>query len=183
MTPAQALDRIKQLFVDAAVPVEALQEAPAAPPVEAFNTYGLKDGSSVMIDKLEVGGKVMVQGPDNQPVQAPAGQYVMETSQVVTVDETGTISAIDMAEEVEDEEMKKLKEMMAVQAEMINGLTEKFMASEAKAAAMEAKVHGLKDILEAYLSAPAADPIAPEKFHTNRDERIAKFLEFTKNIK
>lgn len=185
LTPAQALEKIKQLFVDAPPPAQ-----PSAAPVEAFAEYKLDNGTMIMIDTLEVGGSVQVLGADGNPIPAPAGQYTLETSQVLTVDEAGKITAIDVMPEVETEtEMikKKLQEMSDMLANNFlqhrDELEMQRSAFQEAIAAQDAKLNGLKDILQQFLASPAADPIQPQGFHTSRDERIAKFLEFTKSIK
>lgn len=191
LTPAQALEKIKQLFVDAPPPSDPVA-APSAPPVEAFAEYKLDNGSTIMIDTLEVGGSVQVMGPDGNPMPAPAGQYVLETSQLLTVDEAGKIVEVGMVPEAEQEtEVDLLKKKVEEMAEILAAnfvqhreeLDNQRTAFQAAIAAQDAKLNGLRDILQQFLQSPSVDPVQPQGFHTSRDERIAKFLEFTKSIK
>jgi hypothetical protein len=62
----------------------------------------LKDGTSIIVDgDLAVGVKVSVQGPDGI-IPLPAGSYELESGQIITVDENGTIT--DIVEQVETPE-------------------------------------------------------------------------------
>lgn len=76
-------------LVPPAAPAPVPAPAPAAP--AALNTdYTLKDGvTAVSIDKLEVGGVVMIAG-----VPAPAGEHELADGTKVTVGEGGLITAV-----------------------------------------------------------------------------------------
>lgn len=192
MTAKEALTQIKALFAENNEP-----EAPSTPPVEQFKEYTLADGAKVMIDKLEIGGKVTVMGPDGNPIPAPVGDHILADGQVITLDEAGIITQLATPEvevEVEtakvdedkEEMKKKIAEMEAKIEEMGKGYKEKMNAQFAEISEMvkksEDKMVALKNVLEEFFNAPSADPIAPEKFHSSKDEKIARFLERAKNL-
>lgn len=86
------------------------EEAPA-PTDQKFTEYKLKDGSAVSIDKLEVGGVVMI-----ADAVAPDGAYTLEDGSVVTV-AAGVISAVEAVKPAEQpEEMKTPEQMKAALA-------------------------------------------------------------------
>lgn len=187
MTAKEALTQIKALFADANAP-----EAPSAPATEQFKEYQLADGSVVMIDDLAIGGSVTVPGPEGQPIPAPAGEHILADGQVIELDEAGKILEIKAPEvetipEVEDEMKKKIEAMETELAEIKKNYDEKMSNVEqvfnAALKANEDKLTALKDVLVEFLSAPSADPVKPEAFHTSKNDKINRFLEFAKSIK
>jgi hypothetical protein len=99
----------KQFFDDPVAPA-----APAAPaaaptipnPVVTMADYMTKDGKKVSCDKLEMGGKMTI---DGQP--AVAGDYELEDGTKVSVGEGGLISAVTAAQPLTPEQqMQKLSE-------------------------------------------------------------------------
>ena len=63
MSPLEALLQIKQMFAEmppVVAPSEAPAEAPQEPAAPKYLEYVLKSGAKVKIDKLEIGGNVMV---------------------------------------------------------------------------------------------------------------------------
>lgn len=181
MTAQEALVKIKQLFAEPVA--EAPAEAPA-PPKE----YQLADGTSVLIDVLDIGGRVVINSPDG-PVPAPAGTHTLMDGQVLTVDESGTITAIEVPAEAApvDEVMNKVAALEAQLAEIKAHYETKFseqaQAFQSALDDQKSKVHGLKDIIEQMMTTPSVDPVQPVKHFETRDEKVAKFLEFTKKIK
>lgn len=191
MTAKEALLQIKALFAD-----ENPQEAASASPIEQFKEYQLADGAKVMIDNLALGGKVTVEGPEG-PIPAPAGDHILSDGTVVTTDEAGIITELEVPEieteveaekaDPEKEEMKKkIAEMEAKIEEMGKGYKEKMDAQAAEFSALIAKgdekLKALSNILTEFFAAPSADPVAPEKFHSSKDDKIARFLERAKNL-
>lgn len=192
MTTKEALLQIKALFAETNEPA-----APSVPPIEQFKEYSLADGAKVMIDNLEIGGKVTVMGPEGNPIPAPVGDHILADGQVITLDEAGVITQIATPEiEVEvdsakvDEEKEAMKakitELESKLEEMGNLNKEKMAAHYSEISEMvkksEDKMIALKNVLEEFFNAPSADPIAPEKFHSSKDEKIARFLERAKSL-
>lgn len=189
MTAKEALSQIKALFAE-----ENVQDAPSATPTEQFKEYQLADGNVVMIDNLALGGKVTVQGPEGE-IPAPAGDHILSDGTVVTTDEAGVITELEVPEietEVEaqpsETEMLKSKiaEMEAKIEEMGKGYKEKMEAQAAEFSAMveksNEKLVALSNVLTEFFAAPSADPVAPEKFHSSKDDKIKRFLERAKNL-
>jgi hypothetical protein len=88
MDAKEMLKKIKEIFnspVAAAEPV-----APAAPSAPVMT----KDGKSLVIDKMESGGVVMIDG-----MPAPAGSYELEDGSIITVSEGGIIAEVKPAME------------------------------------------------------------------------------------
>jgi hypothetical protein len=188
MTAKQALEQIKALFAD-----ENPQEAASATPVEQFKEYQLADGAKVMIDNLAVGGKVTVEGPEGE-IPAPAGDHILSDGTVITTDEAGLITEIQVPKievEIEKENetellKKKVEEMEAKIEEMGKNYKEKMEAQAAEFSAMvaasESKLIALSNVLTEFFAAPSADPVAPEKFHSSKDDKVNRFLERAKNL-
>lgn len=188
MTAKQALEQIKALFAD-----DNPQDVASESPVEHFKEYQLADGNVVMIDNLAVGGKVTVQGPEGE-IPAPAGDHILSDGQVITTDEAGVITEIqtpnvevEVEREDETEMLKnKIAEMEAKIEDMGKKYQEKMEAQTAEFSAMIAKGNeklvALSNVLTEFFAAPSADPVAPEKFHSSKDEKINRFLERAKNL-
>jgi hypothetical protein len=49
-------------------------------------------------------------------------------------------------------------------------------------ASSETKLVALSNILAEFFAAPSADPVAPEKFHSSKDDKINRFLERAKSL-
>ena len=83
MNAQEAILKIKALFEDAPMTEPVV---PSEPKVEMME-YSLLDGTKVMIDKLEVGGKVTMEDGSN----APLGEHQLADGTKVVVDEAGVI--------------------------------------------------------------------------------------------
>lgn len=135
MTDAKsALEKIKQLFNELTAPVAAAAPAPPAPTV---TEYELKDGGKVAIDKLEVGGIVMIDG-------APAlvGDLELADGTKITVGDNGVIAAIEVGSGMQPAEPVASpagEDMGAKFSAFEQSATEKFSQYEARFAANEAK--------------------------------------------
>lgn len=79
------MSKLKQLFSEIKNMVQKFED----PAPEAPKPYKLEDGTEVMIDKLEVGGKVMI---GENP--APAGTHKLEDGSSIVVDEAGLITEV-----------------------------------------------------------------------------------------
>jgi hypothetical protein len=107
MTPLEAILKIKSMFAEAgvevAVPVaEPTPVAePSVDPIEESKEYKLKSGVTVVVDKLEVGGKVMIKDEAGELSPAPAGEHEMADGQMIVLDESAMIVEIKQPE-VED---------------------------------------------------------------------------------
>ena len=122
------LDQIKKLLFGDAAPQPIM--APA--PVSLAKDYILVDGTTVSIDKLEVGGMVTVAG-----IPATEGEYALNDGTVLKVDANGILTEVDLP-------MKPGVLPMNVVAAPVD-YSKQF--SE-----LEAKIKGLKDQFENDLS-------------------------------
>ena len=116
MTPKEAVEKIRTMIFGDVVPAEPVLPAsgviaPKVAPVSGveskFEDYKLKSGAVVSIDKLDVGGSVVLNG---EP--APDGEHELEDGTKIVVS-GGLITEVKKAEmepavEVEVEAMKKL---------------------------------------------------------------------------
>ncbi len=77
----EAINKIKQMFAEAGE-----MPMPSAKPLQSFAEYTLKSGAKVMIDKLEVGGKVTLVDEGGNEVPAPVGDHELIDGSVITLD-------------------------------------------------------------------------------------------------
>lgn len=129
MEAKEILQKVKQYFNELAA---APMDVPA--PVEPM-VYDLKDGGSVSIDKLEVGGIVMIDGNAALP-----GDIELADGTKMTIGDNGVISAITLGTGQEPVEpiAEPVVEDMGAKFSAFESLTnEKFANYEAKFAAYE----------------------------------------------
>jgi len=123
MEAKEILQKVKQYF----------NELAAAPEVDKMieaTEYELKDGGKVMIDKLEVGGIVMIDGNAALP-----GEAELVDGSKMTIGDNGVITAIEVAM---PEEVAPVMEDMGTKFAAFETLTsEKFANYEIKFSAYE----------------------------------------------
>lgn len=214
MTPLEAVMKIKAMFEAAGAefapvvpnPAEAApaQDAPAAAPVEAAKEYDLKAGGKVMIDKLEIGGKVTITDDAGNQAPAPAGEHELVDGTVVNTDETGTIVEISTAQEetadvVEespvpgspapmDMMIEKVAKCEADIAELKKALDAKNTAMNEQSAKFSQAITDLSDVIVGMINTPSASATESPKDKFNKhvegkEEKMKRFLELAKNIK
>lgn len=184
MTAQEAIEKIKALFMDA---------APVAAPSK-FAEYVLADGNKVMIDILDVGGKVTMVDPSGVETPAPSGDHTLADGTKISVDDTGTIVSIaspeqqpapapasaDVVAQRIQEMQSQLDELKALNASVNYDFHEQLKAQDAKMTA-------LKDILVAALETPSAPPTEDHKQsfrHTeSKEDKITRFLDKVKSFK
>lgn len=186
MTPLEALLQIKQMFAE--VPQQA-QEMPevevSIEPAEVeYKEYVLKSGAKVKIDKLEVGGKVVLVDDAGNESPAPAGEHELADGMVIVLDEASTIVEIKepQVEEapVVDVAAQKIAELEA----QIEELKKDKKGMEVKMSEVEVKfaqaIKELSDVVIGLINTPSAEPTAPKqsfnKVTPSRDSRIESFL-------
>jgi flagellar hook-basal body complex protein FliE len=200
MTPLEAILKIKAMFAEVGVQTEpAIAEpAPSVPATESVKEYKLKSGPKVLIDKLEVGGKVVVVDEVGAQMPAPAGEHELVDGLVIIVDEAGSIvevkepsseepipaeEPVAASEPVQDDVNKKIEEM---QKELDELKKKQSMASEA-VAKFSTGVQELSDIVIAMMQTASAEatetPKNTVKQYETNEEKIQKFLEFAKTLK
>ena len=189
MEAKEILAKIKMAFADLAgvppaMPPVDPAAAAAAPPA---NTYELKDGGTVTIDKLEVGGIVMIDGSPALP-----GDAELADGTKMTIGDNGVISTITLPASDAAPVMPPAGEDMGAKFTAFETLTaakfadyeSKFAAYEARFADYEAKLGKYKEMIEQLLQfgklmveAPQAQPDASVKTaNTFKDEPKKKDL-------
>lgn len=161
------LAKVKEFFNELTTPASVEQaEAPVAPTTEApmMTDYELKDGGMVSIDKLEVGGTVMIDGN-----AALAGDIELKDGTKISIGENGVIAAIELASAPE-EVAPAMEDMSAKFEAFTTAANEKFASYESKFADYEAKLSKANKVIEELLKlsqlivdAPAAQPDATVK--------------------
>ena len=196
MTTLEAINKIKQMFAEAGeLPVASVE------PTQSFAEYSLKSGAKVMIDKLEVGGKVSLVDEGGNESPAPAGEHELIDGSVIVLDEAATILEVKVPEvevpevevEAKDYEKKGEEDMMKKKIdEMQRQLDEIKMAYDAKLASQELKfskgISDISDVLVQILNAPSANATEQPKDKFNqhvesKDDKVSRFLAFAKSIK
>jgi hypothetical protein len=123
MEAKEILQKVKQYFNE-------LAAAPEVAPMAEATEYELKDGGKVMIDKLEVGGIVMIDGNAALP-----GEAELVDGSKMTIGDNGVITAIEVAM---PEEVAPVMEDMGTKFAAFETLTsEKFANYEIKFSAYE----------------------------------------------
>lgn len=188
MSPIDFVNKVKELFNEAPVATESQVE---------FVEYTLDNGTTINIDKYEVGGLVTL----TDGTAAPQGEYILADGTSIQVDETGAI--IEIASPKEDampeedasvQEMKdkiaKLEEELAATKVQCEEQTAQFAKQEENATAMyskfEAAIKDLASAIEGLANTATADPIdAPATFTKveKKQEKISRFLEMAKKVK
>lgn len=188
-------------------PIELLQEVKKLVFQEetaVIPSYSLEDGTKVMIDKLEVGGKVTLE--DGTP--APAGEHTLADGSKVVLSEGGVIAEI-MPKEVEDkveieiesaeDEKKKEEEEMKKKIAEMEG---KFSAYESNFSALKSDYDGLKaafgkqseamqgliQLVDTLVNVPSQAPAeVPNTFKkhsaSTKEDRIKMYSQFVSQFK
>lgn len=194
MTTLEAINKIKQMFAEAGeLPVASVE------PTQSFAEYSLKSGAKVMIDKLEVGGKVSLVDEAGVETPAPAGEHELIDGSVIVLDENSIILEVkapmaEMPEGPEDEAPMPVAEdlMKKKIEEMQKQLDEIKMAYDAKLASQELKfskgISDISDLLVQLINTPSANATEQpkDKFNVHvesKDDKINRFLSFAKSIK
>ena len=197
MTTLEAINKIKQMFAEAGeLPMASVE------PTQSFAEYSLKSGAKVMIDKLEVGGKVSLVDEAGVETPAPAGEHELIDGSVIVLDEASTILEIkapmaempEAPEGPEDEAPAPVAEdlMKKKIEEMQKQLDEIKMSYDAKLASQELKfskgISDISDVLVQILNTPSANATEQpkDKFNVHvekKEDKISRFLDFAKSIK
>jgi len=157
---------------------------PAAP---EYKEYVLKSGAKVKIDKLEVGGKVMLVDEAGNETPAPAGEHELADGMVIVLDEASTIVEIKEPQTEEapapaEEELKKKIEEMKAEIEKLGDYKKK---QEEKMAEVETKfsqaIKDLSDVVIGLINTPSTEATEKPKQIFNKvvpskDSRIEYFL-------
>lgn len=144
MEAKEILQKVKEYFADLTAPIDPMA-APAAPAPMTPTEYELKDGGKVMIDMLEVGGIVMIDGAAALP-----GDIELLDGTKLTIGDNGVITAMDEpAETVATEEAPM--DMATKFAAFETSTSEKFAAYETKFAEYESKLKKATKVIDQLL--------------------------------
>ena len=196
MTPFEAIEKIKALFaeVDMPAPAPSPEVAPPVAPIESAKEYDLKSGAKVTIDKLEIGGQVLVIDDAGNKSPAPAGSHELVDGVVITVDDMGIIAEISTpAEEAADVEVgpseadMKIAELEAQLTELKKQQSAQVQKMNEQVAKFNQAILGLSDVVTGLMKTPSADHISAPKNNfsqhvESKDSRIAKYMDFVKAI-
>ncbi len=141
-----------------------MAEAPAAPAPTNPIEVKLKDGTSLSVDKMEVGGIANIVS-ETGSVLAEAKDYEAEDGTVITVGVDGVIANIKTVEVAPD--MNKVTpEMLAALSARMSTLETELSASKANNLALQTQLSSvnsdqkvLLSAVEIILNAPAGEPI------------------------
>lgn len=141
-----------------------MAEAPAAPAPTNPIEVKLKDGTSLSVDKMEVGGIANIVS-ETGSVLAEAKDYEAEDGTVITVGVDGVIANIKTVEVAPD--MNKVTpEMLAALSARMSTLETELSASKANNLALQTQLSSvnsdqkvLLSAVELILNAPAGEPI------------------------
>lgn len=139
MEAKEILLKVKEYFADLTGGIDPTIEAPAAP---TATEYELKDGGKVMIDVLEVGGIVMIDGATALP-----GELELMDATKLTIGDNGVIEAVVMAEEAANPSMDMANQFAAFQT----STSEKFASYEAKFSDYESKLKKATKVIDQLL--------------------------------
>lgn len=158
MNAKEALDKIRELFADAAMTPEP---EPAPAKMEA-KEYILEDGTKVLVSDLEIGGMVAVMKDDGSSVPAPAGDHKLADGTTITVAENGVITSVAMPAapvEMPEDMTAKFAEVESATASLRETLKAENDALRAELESMNVKLRGLADVVSALVEMPAAAPL------------------------
>jgi len=137
MDAKEILGKVKQLFADLTAPAAPAAPAPApAAAADAPKEYEIAGGGKCMIDKLDVGGIVMIDGAPALP-----GDLELADGTKITVGDNGVISAVTpgAAAPPAPPAPPSGEDMGAKFTQLETATNEKFTAYEAKFSAYEQK--------------------------------------------
>jgi len=166
LTPTEVLSRVKQYFTELMAPVPPVH-APAPVAAAEPTEHELKDGGKVTIDKLEVGGIVMIDGGPALP-----GDLELADGTKLTIGENGVISALVPGESAASAAPDPTVEMSTKFASFETATNEKFAQYETKFSAYEQRfadyevkmkkankvIEELLNLSQLIVEAPAAAP-------------------------
>jgi len=193
MTPLEALTKIKEMFAEvpapAMPPAEMPVETPEAPEVE-YKEYVLDNGSKVLVDKLEVGGCVMLVDESGTQTPAPAGEHILADGTKLVLDDMGCIMEITLPTPVQpeapahdqtamaSEKIAKLEAELTELKKAVQCQADDFVANNNKfSQAMKEMSDAVIELINSASATPTETP--KEKFNTHiesKQDKINNFL-------
>lgn len=170
------IKELKAKFDATSTPVATVIPVVAPTNLSAIETK-LKDGTTLSVDKMEVGGKAQLIS-EAGVVDAPDADYEAEDGTVITVS-SGLVSAIKKVEApAASAPDNGMPAMMAALTARLDAIETKFTASQNENSTLKTQLEALtsanKVTLSAVniiLSAPAGDPVIDKNKKTARKEK------------
>ena len=178
MNPIDFVNKVKELF----------NEAPLTPKSQVeFVEYTLDNGTTINIDKYEVGGMVTLA----DGTLAPMGEYILADGTSIEVDEDAVIEEsmqIDeaMVTEMKDKIAKLEEELAAIKSQLTGEVAKQEEVAMSMYSKFEVAIKDLASAIEGLANTATADPIdAPVSFQKveKKQEKISRFLEMAKKVK
>jgi hypothetical protein len=195
MNYQETINKIKMLFeANPMVPTTT-----TSPDVSALPEYILQDGTKIVVDKLEIGGQVTLDGSP-----APDGEHQLQDGTIITT-KYGMIAEISTpAEEISDEsvtsnmgmvpapaptpDVKIAEQMASINTKMDEFVAKQKMLEDAMAKHGEA-MKQMMALIEQMAKTPISEPASPvsnqytSQKPLNKDERFESILEAINKIK
>lgn len=194
MNYQETINKIKMLFE-----ANPMTPTTTSPDVSALPEYILQDGTKIVVDKLEIGGQVTLDG-----APAPDGEHQLQDGTIITTKD-GVIAEISTpAEESSDEsvtsdmgmvpapaptpDVKIAEQMASINAKMDEFGTKQKMLEDAMAKHGEA-MKQMMTLIEQMAKTPISEPASPvsnqytSQKPINKDERFESILEAINKIK
>jgi len=179
MNVTETLLKIKALFND----MPATPEVPVAPSAPAKMVDAtLQDGTAITVDKMEVGGKVLIGG-----VPAPDAEYVLsDGTNITTVG--GIITEIESGPAEASEPQAEMQKYMRAVEKLQSDFTahkQSFAVAQETISKQDEVIKGLLSVVEQLAKIPTAAPAAPaQSFRSDKSASRAERMEaITKAVK
>lgn len=191
MNYQEAINKIKAIF-DANVPGMPDMANPAT---AELPEYILQDGTKIVVDKLEIGGSVTLNG-----APAPDGSHqlqdgtVIETvsgkiTEITTPAEEATDESVNSDMSATDSKIAKCESQLADHSAMHAATAEKMTKMETEMSSQKEAMKQMMALIEKMATAPVAEPAAPVKNqYTNqkaeaKEERFSALAEAISKLK
>lgn len=188
------MSEIKDLLLAVKEKLFGTPAAPVIPPVDPAGTnatlstdYTLKDGTAVSIDKLEIGGVVMVGG-----APAPAGEYELQDGTKCMVGEGGVITAVEPVEMAQPEVQSKIPDYtpkFTAYDQALAGYEAKFTEQAGQIQKQGEMLKSIFELVEKIAGTSAADPLEGKGNNfvsqkvKDREERLKELSNNLSNLK
>lgn len=165
-------------------------------PENKFMDAKLKDGTAIQVDKLEVGGVVMI-----GDAPAPAGEHELEDGTYIVVGEGGVITEVKAPEMEEmkkptdysseftaiNEKLTKYETDFASHVQAFSAMAQEFASTKEAFNAAQNKLNELVNLVAKIVETPTEDSkVEPEKFNSQKPSRkdtIEKFIKTVQSLK
>ena len=178
MKSSEILNKLRETFAEL---TGNTQSAPVA-----LMTATLKDGSTIEVTDMIVGGVVTISG-----TPAPVGEYELQDGTIIVVGDNGAISEIKPSMSAPEEVAPAMEDMGAKFSAFETSTNEKFAAYESKFASYEQKfsdyeaklskayqvIEGLMNLTQTLADTPTAtaDPVVKADKFSNAEVKVKDY--------